>query len=141
MSKLREMLLVKLNAFFANPKAWQHDGCTQEAKDIAIQKIMREFSSRLETYVSRRFREDELNAWRQAFGRSGRGSGRGRSADVRVIDEAVAPIPGEQKTSKLFDDIRSVCQTAIIAGGGDLVGGIVEQLEKDPALAGGKQLA
>ena len=120
-AKLREMLLEKLNTFFANPKSWQHDGCTQEAKDIAIQKITREFSSRLGVYVSRRFREDELNAWRQAFIRSGRGSGRSRSSDVRVIDETVAPIPGEQQTSKLFDDVRSLCQTAITAGGGELV--------------------
>jgi hypothetical protein len=128
-SKLREMLLDKLNAFFAVPK-WQHDGCTQEAKDIAIQKITREFSSRLETYVSRRFREDELNAWRQAYGRFGRGSGRSRSSDVRVIDETVAPIPGEQKTSKLFDDIRALCQAAIEAGGGEVVGGGIIPVQK-----------
>jgi hypothetical protein len=125
-AKLRDMLLDKLNAFFANPKAWQHEGCTQEAKDTAIQKITRAFSSRLETYVSRRFREDELNAWRQAFGRSGRGSGRSRSSDVRMIDEMVAPIPGEQKTSKLFDDIRAHCQAAILEGGGEVIGGVVE---------------
>lgn len=122
--KLREMLLDKLNAFFANPKSWQHDGCTQEAKDIAIQKITRAFSSRLEAYVSRRFREDELNAWRLAFGRSGPGSGRSRSSDVRVIDETVATVPGEQKASKLFDDIRSLCQAAIIEGGGEVLGGV-----------------
>ena len=125
-AKLREMLKEKLNAFFANPKSWQHDGCTQEAKDVAIQKVTREFSSRLETYVSRRFREDELNAWRLAFGRSGRGSGRSRSSDVRVIDETVAPIPGEQKASKLFDDIRSLCQTAIVEGKGEVIGGLTE---------------
>ena len=129
-AKLREMLLEKLNAFFANPKSWEHDGCTQESKDIAIQNITREFSSRLEAYVSRRFREDELNAWRLAYGRSGRGSGRSRSSDVRVIDETVAPIPGEQKTSKLFDDVRLMCQTAIIEGGGEVVGGLVEELPK-----------
>ena len=77
------MLLDKLNAFFANPKSWQHDGCTQKAKDIAIKNNPGRFSSRLEAYVSRRFREDELNAWRLAFGRSGPGSGRSRSSDVR----------------------------------------------------------
>jgi energy-coupling factor transporter ATP-binding protein EcfA2 len=125
-AKLRGMLLDKLNAFFANPKSWQHDRCTQEAKDIAIQNITRAFSASLEVYVSRRFREDELNAWRAAFGRSGRGSGRSRSSDVRMIDENVAPVPGEQKTSKLFDDIRSLCQTAIIDGGGEVIGGVVQ---------------
>ena len=129
-AKLLEMLLDKLNAFFANPKSWEHDGCTQEAKDIAIQKITRAFSSRLEIYVSRRFREDELNSWRMAFGRSGRGSGRSRSSDVRGIDESVAPIPGEQKTSKLFDDIRSLCQVAITEGGGKFVGGVAEDTQK-----------
>jgi len=125
-AKLRDMLLDKLNAFFANPKGWQHEGCTQESKDAAVQKITRAFSSRLETYVSRRFREDELNAWRQAFGRSGRGSGRSRSSDVRMIDEMVAPVPGEQKTSRLFDDIRAHCQAAIVEGGGEVIGGVVE---------------
>jgi hypothetical protein len=80
--------------------------------------------------VSRRFREDELNAWRQAYGRFGRGSGRSRSSDVRVIDETVAPIPGEQKTSKLFDDIRALCQAAIEAGGGEVVGGGIIPVQK-----------
>jgi hypothetical protein len=136
-AKLRDMLLDKLNAFFANPKAWQHDGCSQEAKDIAIQKITRSFSSRLESYVSRRFREDELNAWRQAFGRSGRGSGRSRASDVRMIDEVVAPIPGEQVTSRLFDDIRMHCQAAIVEGGGEVIGGIVEALPTQDAVAVG----
>jgi hypothetical protein len=126
-SKLREMLLEKLNTFFANPKAWKHDGWTQEAKDAAVQTITRVFSARLEAYVSRRFREDELNAWRLAYGRSGPGSGRGRAADVRVIDECVAAVPGEQQVSKLFDDIRSMCQAAIIEGRGEVIGGAADE--------------
>jgi hypothetical protein len=34
---------------------------------------------------------------------------------VRAIDEDVAPIPGEQKTSKISDDIRTLCHVAITA--------------------------
>jgi hypothetical protein len=120
-AQLRQLLLDKLNAFFANPKAWKHDHCTQEAKEAAIQRVTREFSDRLENYISRRFREDELNAWRLAYARSGRGSGRSRSADVRLIDEDVAPVPGEQKTSTLFDDTRLYCREAIVAGGGEVI--------------------
>ncbi len=123
-AQLRELLLEKLNAFFANPKSWNNDRCILESKEAAIQKITREFSDRLGKYISRRFREDELNAWRLAYARSGRGSGRGRASDVRVIDEEVAPVPGEQRTSKLFDDIRGLCQEAIVAGGGEVVGPI-----------------
>jgi len=40
---------------------------------------------------------------------------------VRAIDEDVAPIPGEQKTSKLFDDIRTLCHVAITAAGEEMV--------------------
>ena len=118
----RPTLASAVNAFFADPKSWNNDQCTLESKEVAIQKITREFSDRLGKYISRRFREDELNAWRRAFARSGPGSGRGRASDVRVIDEEVAPVPGEQKTSKLFDDIRGLCQAAIVAGGGEVVG-------------------
>lgn len=120
-AQLRGLLIDRLNVFFANPK-WKNASCTQEAKDAAIQKITREFSSRVEAYVSRRFREDQLNAWCIAYARSGRGSGRDRSHDVRAIDEDVAPIPGEQKTSKLFDDIRALCRVAITAAGGEMIG-------------------
>jgi hypothetical protein len=48
------------------------------------------------------------------------------ASGVRMIDETVAPVPGEQKTSKLFDDIRSLCQTAIIDGGGEVIGVVVQ---------------
>ena len=118
---LRTLLVERLAVFWATPKAWKPAHCTQEAKEAAIQKVTREFSARMEIYVSRRFREDHLNAWSRAYGRSGRGSGRERSNDVRMIDEDVALIPAEERASKLFDDIRGLCREAITAAGGEVL--------------------
>ena len=118
-AQLSLLLKEKLALFWATPKTWKPVNCTQEIKDAAVQKVTREFSSRLDAYVSRRFREDHMNAWSAAYGRSGRGSGRERSNDVRGIDEDVAPVPSEQRVSKLFDDIRQLCREAIIAAGGE----------------------
>jgi hypothetical protein len=101
-AQLSLLLKEKLALFWATPKTWKPVNCTQEIKDAAIQKVTREFSSRLDTYVSRRFREDHMNAWSAAY-------------------EDVAPVPSEQRVSKLFDDIRQLCREAIIAAGGEVL--------------------
>lgn len=120
-ASLQTMLAEKLAVFWATPKSWKPVNCTQEVKDAAIQKVTREFSSRIEKYVSERFRQDYLPAWSEAYGRSGPGSGRARARDVRAIDEQVAPVPSEDRTSKLFDDIRGLCREAIEAAGFELI--------------------
>lgn len=120
-SSLQTLLAEKLAVFWATPKAWKPMNCTQEAKDAAIQKVTREFSVRIEKYVSERFQQDYLPAWSEAYGRSGPGSGRARARDVRAIDEQVAPVPSEDRTSKLFDDIRGLCREAIEAAGFTLI--------------------
>lgn len=116
-ASLQTLLEERLAVFWATPKTWKPSNFTQEAKDAAVQKVTREFSSRVEKYVSARFRQDHLNAWCEAYGRSGPGSGKARARDVRAIDEEVAPIPSEDRMSKLFDDIRQLCREAIIAAG------------------------
>lgn len=114
---LQTLLQERLAVFWATPKTWKPANATQDAKDSAIQKVTREFSSRVEKYVSEKFRQDHLNAWCEAYGRSGPGSGKARARDVRAIDEEVAPIPSEERVSKLFDDIRQLCREAIAAAG------------------------
>lgn len=83
--------------------------------------MVREVSHRLQVYLSRRFREDQFLAWCNAYGRSGRGSGKARSNDVLEIEAEVAAIPGENKQSKLFDDVRGSFREAIQAAGGSVV--------------------
>lgn len=115
------LLQQRLALFWATPKQWKPSNATQEARDSAVLKIMSEFSPRLQQYLARRFQEDHLHAWSSAYARSGRGSGRERSNDVRAIDEDVAPVPGELRASRLFDDIRQLCRDAIQAGGGEVL--------------------
>lgn len=117
---LQTLLADRLAVFWATPKSWRPANCTQEAKDAAIQKATREFSHRMEKYISERFRQDYLPAWSDAYAKSGPGSGRARARDVRAIDEDVAPVPSEERSSKLFDDIRRICREAIEAAGFDL---------------------
>ena len=116
-ASLQTFLAERLAVFWAKPKSWKPPSCSQEAKDVAIQKVTREFSSRVDKYVSERFRQDYLPAWSNAYDRSGPGSGRARARDVSAIDEEVAPVPSEERNSKLFDDIRRLCREAIEAAG------------------------
>lgn len=116
-ASLQTFLAERLAVFWAKPKSWKPANCSQEAKDAAIQKVTREFSSRVDKYISERFRQDYLPAWSNAYDRSGPGSGRARARDVRSIDEEVAPVPSEERSSKLFDDIRRLCREAIEAAG------------------------
>ncbi len=119
-ASLQTMLAEKVAGFWETPKSWKPVNCSQEAKDSAIQKVMREFSSRVEKYVRERFCQDYLPAWSDAYWRSGPGSGRARARDVRAIDEQVAPIPSGEPSSKLFDDIRRLCREAIEAAAFDV---------------------
>lgn len=119
-AQLRSLLTEGLLSFVATPKAWKNDGNSQDAKDAAIQKVAQKVSARLESYLSRRFCEDQLNAWCVAYGRSGRGSGKERARDVRGIDEDVAPIPSEERVSKLFDDIRQLFRDGIREADGEV---------------------
>jgi hypothetical protein len=114
---LQTFLAERLAVFWATPKSWKPNNSSQEAKDAAIQKVTREFSSRMEKYISERFRQDYLPAWSDAYARSGPGSGRARARDIRSIDEEIAPVPSEERNSKLFDDIRRLCREAIEAAG------------------------
>jgi hypothetical protein len=50
-----------------------------------------------------------------------RPSDRDRAKDVRAIDEDVAPVPSEQRASRLFDELRQICREAITAAGGEIV--------------------
>lgn len=120
-ASLNEQIKERLAAFWATPKIWKPEGCSQEMKDASTQKVIAEFSKRLEVYVSRRFRQDHLNAWSSAYARTGRGSGRDRAKDVRIIDEDVAPVPSEQRASRLFDELRQICREAILAAGGEII--------------------
>jgi hypothetical protein len=120
---LLALLSEKLARFIANPTQWKPSHCTQEAKDAATERVAREVFQRLSVYLSRRFREDHLNAWCEAYGRSGRGSGRQRSRDVQGIDQEIAPIPAETRSSKLFDDVRELFREAIASAGGKIIAG------------------
>jgi hypothetical protein len=116
-ASLQTLLAERLAVFWAKPRSWKPTHCSQEAKDVAIQKVTREFSTRVDKYVSERFRQDYLPAWSHAYDRCGPGSGRARARDVRAIDEDVAPVPSEERSSRLFDDIRRLCREAIEAAG------------------------
>lgn len=119
-ASLQTLLEERLAVFWATPKSWTPANGSQDAKDFAIQKVTREFSSRVEKYVSDRFCQDYLPAWSDAYWRSGPGSGRARARDVRAIDEQVAPVPSEERSFKFFDDIRRLCREAIEAAGFDV---------------------
>jgi hypothetical protein len=119
-SDLRGIFVEKLGLFVANPREWKPAHLSPEAKDDAIARILREFSTRLEAYVTRRFREDNLNSWGVAYGRRYAGSGRARAKDVRSINEEVAPVPDEVSAdllAQLLDDLRTIFREAAEAGG------------------------
>ena len=114
---LRGILVEHLGRFVANPREWKPANVTSNAKDEAISRILREFSKRIESYVARRLREEHLSQWRIAFKRSGKGSGRDRTQDVRSISEDVAPVEFSSHNgthgrhlSRRARGIRSACQ-------------------------------
>lgn len=117
---LRGIFVEKLGLFVANPREWEPTNASPKAKDDAIAQVLREFSTRLESYVARRFREEHLHAWITAYARRYAGSGRARAKDVRAINEDVAPVPDEvsaQLLAQLLDDLRLVFREAAEAAG------------------------
>ena len=123
---LRGILVEKLGLFAANPRGWKPANASLKAKDDAIVRVLREFSSRLGLYVARRLREENLSQWRAAYNRRGTGSGRARSKDVRSISEDVAPVPDEvsaQLLTHLLDDLSAVFREAAEAAGAKVLPG------------------
>jgi hypothetical protein len=123
---LRGIFVEKLGLFVANPRAWKPANASPKAKDDAIAHVLREFSTRLESYVARRFREEHLNAWIAAYARRYAGSGRARAKDVRSINEDVAPVPDDvsaQLLAHLLDDLRAIFREAAQAAGAQVLAG------------------
>ncbi|BET67219.1 hypothetical protein ASA1KI_21370 [Opitutales bacterium ASA1] len=121
---LLALLQERLLTFVATPRDWEPSSAPAEQRDAAIERVARELFSRLQTYVSKRLREDQLNEWGTAFARRGTGSGLQRARDVRAINEVVAPVPGEAPTpfaSRLLDDLRNVFREAVEAAGARIV--------------------
>lgn len=126
MADLRGIFVEKLALFVANPREWKPANASPKTKDDAIARVLREFSTRLETYVARRFREEHLNAWIAAYARRYAGSGRARAKDVRSINEDVAPVPDEvsaQLLAQLLDDLRVVFREAAEPAGAQVLPG------------------
>ena len=89
-------------------------------KDDSTTKVIAEFSKSLEAYFSRRFRENHLNAWSNAYARTGRGSGRGPRQGRPRHRRRCGPVPSEERASRLCDELRQICREAIIAAGGEI---------------------
>jgi len=123
---LRGIFVEKLGMFVASPREWKPATPSSEAKDQSIARVLREFSTRLEAYVARRFREEHLTAWITAYKRSKVGSGKARANDVKTINEEVAPIPDEgsaQPLGQLLDDLRAIFRESAEAAGARILPG------------------
>lgn len=121
---MRALFVEKLALFIATPREWKPTNATSEAKDEALARLRREFSSRIEAFVAKRFREEHLNEWNVAYARKGPGSGRARARDVRSINEEVAPVPDEmppQLVAQLLDDLQALFREAVDAAGARIV--------------------
>jgi hypothetical protein len=123
---MRALFVEKLALFVATPREWKPANSTPAAKDAAIARVLREFSSRIENFVGKRFREEHLNDWILAFRRVGPGSGRARAKDVRAINEEVAPVPDEvppHLVAELLDALRTLFREAAEAANARILAG------------------
>jgi energy-coupling factor transporter ATP-binding protein EcfA2 len=121
---LIRLLSEHINPFITKPRGWKPYEPSEEEKQIVIDKVAREFFSRLHDLANRRLFMEHVAKWGEAFSRSGTGSTRVRARDIRGVYEEAAPVPGETpepESAELLDDIRTMFKESAEAAKAEVI--------------------
>lgn len=120
-----KLLSERVADFITKPRDWRTPYLSDEAYQIAVNKVAQEVYSRLHALIADRLFHDHLHEWIAAYSHRGQGSTQTRARDIRGIYEVAAPIPGEVPTrdSMIFLDVmRTLFKDAAASAGAEVIG-------------------
>jgi hypothetical protein len=120
-----------LTKFLDNPIEWGGKPVSDEDKLLILDGLKQRITAPLAGIAEERLRKLPMANWQAAYGLHGKGSTVIRRHNVRSIFQAQIPVPesrSDRSSEKWMDEIEN------------LVAGVVERLQKEAELLGGKQL-
>jgi GTPase Era involved in 16S rRNA processing len=120
-----------LTKFLDNPIEWGGKPVSHEDKLLILDGLKQRITAPLAGIAEERLRKLPMANWQAAYGLHGKGSTVIRRHNVRSIFQAQIPVPesrSDRSSEKWMDEIEN------------LVAGVVERLQKEAELLGGKQL-
>lgn len=116
-------LTERMANFIATPRRWLPSEPPEEVQQAVTERIRRAVAARMQALATRRVRTEALMRWRQAYDRTGRGSGLARSQDLWAIYRTAAPpirdIPTHDST-QFLDLLRALFLQAVVEAGGEV---------------------
>ncbi len=114
-----------ISLWLDNPSGWTRQPGNEEEEKTAINKIRQEVFVRIHKLAVQRLMTNKLDAWRTAFGFSGRGSSRLRAEEMDRIYNAAAPSITSAMDPPTQDFLNQIVQDvsdSIEESGGSLSG-------------------
>lgn len=123
LADVQERLMEEISKFLDTPDAWKHAPASEEEAQKAIAVIKMAVFDALRAFLRERMIPDALKEWREAYGRTGRGSTAVRAHDISEIYDAAAPVPGTIVTNDVREflaGVRAIVHAAIEKAGGEI---------------------
>lgn len=109
-------LTEEVSRFLSNPASWEPVTPDEAEAEAALDLIRQVVNVEFHSLASRRLAQEQLEAWRDAFERKGKGSTFERAQEIRDIYEEAAPIPNAVMTdvsAAFMAEVRRIVSEAV----------------------------